>query len=147
MIQIFGIIPVIASSDSSSDNTAGLSYEPKSMLLMFFTIALASVNTVYNAKVIKDLTLPIAVQNIVLYTFGVATNLAGYAWFQLIGDENNNQRSFFNGYDNPGVIFLLVLNSFVGIAITVIYKYGGAVLKTLSSPFSSAVLVYISYLF
>lgn len=62
-------------------------------------------------------------------------------------DASSNNQRFFHGYNNPYVIILLILNSFVGIAITAIYKYGDAVLKTLTGPLSSAILVYLSYAF
>jgi hypothetical protein len=112
---------------------------------MLFTIAMGSVNTVYNAKVIKEISLPIAIQNTILYSFGMVTNLIFY-FCSKTSNDNHNQH-FFYGYNNPGVILLLILNSFVGIAITVIYKYGDAILKTLTGPLSSAILVYLSYMF
>lgn len=139
-IQVFGIIPVIMSRESGNH----LDYESTHMALMVFAICMASVNTVYNAKVVKELTLPIAIQNTILYSFGVIINLIFYLCSKT--DPSNNQH-FFYGYKNPGVILLLVLNSFVGIVITVIYKYGDAVLKTLTGPLSSAILVYLSYIF
>jgi hypothetical protein len=152
MIQIFGIIPVIISRNSSTQ----FGYDPIHLGLMFFVIAMGSINTVYNAKVIKELNLPIGVQNSILYSFGAATNFIFYVYshFNHVTDADAetdsdapNRQGFFYGYGNPGVILLLVLNSFVGIAITVIYKYGDAVLKTLSGPLCSAILVYISYVF
>jgi len=55
--------------------------------------------------------------------------------------------SIFHGFRNVGVILLLLLNSCVGIAITLLYKYGNVLLKTMTTPVASGVLVFVSYLF
>ena len=156
-IQIFGIIPVIASTNSSSASNSDTSanthweYPVDVIVLMLFTCLMASINTVYNASAVKKLQVPIALQNAILYAFGVIINTMFYFGYQSghgHDDEHNKKNaSFFQGYGHTGVWVLLVLNSFVGISITMIYKYGDAVLKTLTSPMSASVLVFISWLF
>lgn len=55
-----------------------------------------------------------------------------------------SDESFFFGYNNINVIVLLFLNSTIGITISFVYKHGDAVLKTLSQPVVSAVLLFLS---
>lgn len=55
-----------------------------------------------------------------------------------------DDKPFFYGYDNINVVVLLFLNSTIGITISFVYKHGDAVLKTLSQPVVSAVLLFIS---
>lgn len=141
-IQIFGIIPIAVSSSSGGDSK--LQFGLDGLLLMIFTLALGSFNTVYNAATIKDQSAkhPVQVQNAILYSFGFITNLFVF-FFTMKPDDN----SFFYGYNHASVIILLFLNSTVGVTISFVYKFGDAVLKTLSQPMSSSILVFISYLF
>ena len=145
VIQIFGVVPVIIKSECNHDDhnvgdAVELSYRAVDLILMVFCCLMASLNTVYNAAVVKKVDVPVSLQNILLYSFGVLINTVFYFVYTSGSD------SFFHGFGHPGVILLLTLNSFVGIAITMMYKYGDAVLKTLTTPVSSAILVYISYL-
>ena len=82
---------------------------------------------------------PISVQNSILYSLGCFFNLLFYFVSRKSGDT-----SFFYGYDNPAVGVLLFLNSTAGITISMVYKYGDAVLKTLAQPLVSAMLLFLS---
>jgi len=140
-IQLFGIISLSASSDS--DKTY-FTYGTSNLILILFTITFGSFNTVYNASVVKKSTelCPLYIQNSILYASGMVFNLVFYLLMRKQDDE-----SFFYGYDHYGVIVLLILESFCGITISMIYKYGDALLKTFAQPISAAILVCISYLF
>lgn len=139
LIQVFGIITVIGTSAGAGSFQS--QYDLNEVLLLLITVAMGSINTVYNAKVVKELSLSITLQNMILYLFGAITNFCFYLIF-----STPDTGGFFHGYHNCFVILLLLLNSFLGIAITALYKYGDATLKTLSGPLSSSILVYISYL-
>jgi drug/metabolite transporter (DMT)-like permease len=141
VIQFFGIIPVVLSKNDDTDCSIRLSYDPQAILVMIFAVSMASLNTVYNATMIKKESAPVAVQNMVLYSFGVLSNFLFYCLF------SRSDRHFFYGYNQMGVIFLLLSNSLVGISITMIYKYGDAVLKTLTAPLAASILVFLSHFF
>lgn len=140
MIQIFGIVPVTASADSESGKV-DFTYGIQSMIVMSGAIAFAAFNTVYNAHVVKkeSANSPIAVQNGILYCGGCFFNLLFYFLSRKAGDER-----FFHGYNNMNVLVLLFLNSTVGVTISLVYKYGDAVLKTMSQPVVSSVLLFLS---
>merc|ERR1712086_591779 len=76
-----------------------------------------------------------------LYSMGVVINLFFYACAYESGDK-----PFFHGYDNPNVMVMIFLNSTVGITISMVYKYGDAVLKSLAQPVVSCVLLFFSKL-
>jgi solute carrier family 35 (probable UDP-sugar transporter), member A4 len=142
IIQCLGIIPVVVSPSTSSSNAQQiqLEFQLGDILLMLFCCGMASLSTVFNAVVIQSETqTSIHVQNIILYSFGVVVNLVLY--FMIA----SSQSPFLYGFGQPRVLFLMVLNSFVGLAITMIYKYGDAVLKTLTQPCASSILVFLSY--
>jgi Nucleotide-sugar transporter len=172
IIQCLGIIPVVVSAPSYSgvDGDGGggnggiqLDFHLEDILLMLFCCGMASLNTVFNAIVIQttDAKISIHVQNIILYVYGVVINLLLYfmvasssssaavasslSLSSEVEEQENHHISFWYGFGQPRVLFLLLLNSFVGLAITMIYKYGDAVLKTLTQPCASAILVFLSY--
>lgn len=142
LMQFLGIIPVVLSVDSENGSSK-LDVELQDFILIMFVCFMASFNTVYNAAMIKKEVAPVTIQNMILYAFGAGINFLFYHVFQ----ETNHKQSFFYGYGHWGVVLLLFLNSFVGIAITFIYKFGDAVLKSLTAPFISSILVFISYIF
>jgi len=139
-ITIFGIVPVATSTDSDSGKTAFV-YGTQALIVMIFAVTFAAFNTVYNASVVKkeSAKYPMNVQNSILYAAGFSVNLLSY-----IVSKRHGDKPFFYGYNNLNVIVLLFLNSTVGITISMVYKYGDAVLKTLSQPVVSAVLVFLS---
>ncbi|KAL9188019.1 hypothetical protein ACHAXT_006397 [Thalassiosira profunda] len=140
LIQIFGIVPVTASTNE--EGKVDFDYGAKGMAVMLGTIFFSAANSVYNAAVVKDLSAqyPMTVQNSILYAFGFTVNLTSY-FISNAGGETG----FWHGYNNINVIVLLILNSTVGITISMVYKYGDAVLKTLAQPVTSSVLVFLSW--
>ena len=139
LIQIFGIIPVTVSTNSNG--VVELTYGVQSIIVLTATITFGAFNTVYNASVVKKESgnYPIAVQNSILYTGGCFFNLFFYFATMKSDDE-----SFFYGYNNINVLVLLFFNSTIGVTISLVYKYGDAVLKTLSQPVVSSVLLFLS---
>lgn len=140
IIQICGIIPVTASVNGESgkvDFTFGM----YSMVIMSFTIVFGAFNTVYNTQVIKkeSANYPMTVQNGILYSGGIVFNLLFY-----FASKHSGDSSFFYGYNNTNVVVLLILNSTVGVTISMVYKYGDAILKTLCQPVVSSILLFLS---
>ena len=141
IIQICGIIPMTASVNGESGNVEFM-FGTHSMVIISFTICFGAFNTVYNTQVIKEsANYPVTVQNGILYSFGLVFNLLFYFLSQHSGDK-----SFFSGYNNTSVVVLLILNSTVGVTISMVYKYGDAILKTLCQPFVSSILLFLSKL-
>ena len=140
IIQICGIIPVTASVNGESGKV-DFTFGAYSMIIMSFTIVFGAFNTVYNTQVIKDesANYPVTVQNGILYSGGLVFNLLFYFVSKHPGDK-----SFFYGYNNTNVIVLLILNSTVGVTISMVYKYGDAILKTLCQPVVSSILLFLS---
>ena len=140
IIQICGIIPVTASINVESGNI-DFTFGTHSMVIMLFTILFGAFNTVYNSQVIKNesANYPVTVQNAIGYSCGLVFNLLFYFFSRHSGDK-----SFFYGYNNTSVVVLLILNSTVGVTISMVYKYGDAILKTLCQPFVSSILLFLS---
>ena len=140
LIQICGIIPVTASLNKDTGEV-NLTYGTHSVLVILAAVFYGAFNSVYNARVIKKegADCPVAVQNGMLYSLGIVINLMSYWISMLPGDPH-----FFHGYNNANVILLLFAESTVGITISMVYKYGDAVLKSLSQPLVSSILLFLS---
>merc|ERR1711971_37437 len=119
-------------------------YGARSVVMMTSTVLFGAFNTVYNAAVVKkeSANYPMNVQNSILYCAGCCINLLSY-WI----NKGPGDKDFFYGYHGISVFVLLFLHSTVGITISMVYKYGDAILKTLSQPLVSAILVFLSYFF
>lgn len=141
-IQMLGIVPVVMTTNMEGGNVFTISSH--SFLIMISLIFHGSCNTVFNAALVKkeSETVPLRLQNSVLYASGFVTN-----FFLYFATKQKQSGNFFFGYKNMGVIMLLFLNSAAGIIISCLYKHGDAVLKTLAQPLSSSLLVFISHLF
>lgn len=140
VIQMFGIVPVTASPNSETGKVQFV-YGVKSIFIMTGIIFFGSFNTVYNASVVKNESgnYPMSVQNSILYSLGCFFNLLFYFVSRKPGDA-----SFFYGYGNVNVGVLLFLHSTAGITVSIVYKYGDAVLKTLAQPVVLATLLFLS---
>eukprot|EP00614_Pseudopedinella_elastica_P006656 CAMPEP_0172589022 /NCGR_PEP_ID=MMETSP1068-20121228/7837_1 /TAXON_ID=35684 /ORGANISM="Pseudopedinella elastica, Strain CCMP716" /LENGTH=204 /DNA_ID=CAMNT_0013384525 /DNA_START=742 /DNA_END=1353 /DNA_ORIENTATION=- len=96
-----------------------------------------------NASLLRSGCMGLHAQNVVLYTLGAASNLVLF-WLRL---TPSSHISFFSGYrEHPLAIALLLSNAFVGILITFVYRFGNAVVKTLATNVSSAVLLLLPFL-
>ena len=66
-------------------------------------------------------------------------------WIRL---DSGSSLGFFYGFGNPGVMLLLFCQSLIGVAISYVYFYGGAMVKTLATVTQSAILTVLdSFLF
>ena len=139
MIQIFGIVPVTATPTKSG--IVQVHYGVLSIMIMTIIVFFGAFNTVFNASVVKSESLehPVHVQNSILYTFGFFCNMLFYC-----ATRRPDNNSFFSGYRNFNVLVVILLNSTAGITVSMVYKYGDAVLKTLAQPVVSAILLFLS---
>mmetsp|Transcript_980 Transcript_980/g.1711 ORF Transcript_980/g.1711 Transcript_980/m.1711 type:complete len:360 (-) Transcript_980:121-1200(-) len=127
---------LIAVTSSSCDKTN--EYTVFSLSIMTFATVLSAFNAVVNANALKELTMSMPMQNMVLYAMGFIINL-------LIYFLSNKGESFFKGYGKLSVWALIFLNSSIGLAVNAVYKYGDAVLKTFAQPVCSSWLVFLSW--
>ncbi len=125
-------INVVVDGDNNSQDQ---SYQP--ILILYVSVVITSLCTVFNAKLLEGGKTPLQVQNMVLYFQGFWFNL--FAFY--IGFTPSNEKGFFDGYDNPRVWLVLLAQSTVGIVVSAVYKYGGAIVKTLAAAAQSAVLL------
>ena len=79
-------------------------------------------------------------QNLLLYSVGTVTNYCYHL-------SRFGPVSLFLGMDNWYAVCIIVLNAFMGLAINLVYKYSNAVIKTIASCFSMALLVLASAVF
>ena len=115
---------------------------------MAYTIFNAALSIqVLNAHVIKQLDTPMMVQNMVLYGFGIVLNL----WAFMLSYNGllfgSSDVGFFEGYMNIFAIAVVLLSGLIGVIMTVLYKYGDAIIKCFAQVIASVVLVLVSVLF
>ena len=135
VLQITGLVVVLYDPCGDSSRATG-----PAIFWIMIACSITSVTSVVNARVLKKENSPINVCNMVLYAFGVIFNLLLFT-FKL---TPTHQNSFFGGFTSFAPVMVIVCNSFVGVAITFVYKYGDAIVKTFAASASSAVLLYLS---
>jgi len=118
--------------------------------LIAFATCITAVSSVWNQKVVKGFTVPVNLQNAILYTFGFLLAMASYAYGPIaVGDKAPPPTStlgFFSGY-SPLVIILVLFNAFNGLAVTLVYKYADAIVKNFASSAVMAIVVILSVYF
>jgi len=107
-----------------------------SQIVLFVSCLISACTAVFNAKFLKNGVQSLQVNQMLLYSQGFLMNLFLYS-LQL---NEGSSLGFFDGYDNPGVILLLFCQSLIGVAISYVYFYGGAMVKTLATVAQSAIL-------
>jgi len=96
-----------------------------------------------NEHLVKNYKIGLNVQNATLYSGGFLMNLAA---FFLVPNPNSAQAKlgFFDGYDNPLAIAVVVANALIGLAINAVYKYADAVTKCIAGDITAIALCVIS---
>lgn len=123
------------------DECQGAPVYPISVLLLLaFTTCVSALCGCFNDHLIKSESTTLYAFSIWLYLFGFILNLSHFLLkYLMLGTEP----SFFEGYTGSGLV-ILFLNSVVGLFITAVYKYGDAVIKSLSSAVSTSILLILS---
>lgn len=78
-----------------------------------------------------------------MYAFGTLFNLMAF-WLEPA--FKGEGFGFFEGYQ-LSTFGVIACNSFIGLAVTAIYKYGDAIAKNMASSVTAVVLLFLSYLF
>lgn len=96
-----------------------------------------------NEYLVKNYKITLNIQNMVLYSTGASMNLAA---FFFVPNPSSIQANigFFDGYDTPAAIMVVVANGLVGLAINYVYKYMDAIAKCIASDITAVLLCIIS---
>jgi len=128
---------------------------PLTYLMLLGSLTITSFSGVWNDKLMKDSAregVSINTISVLLYAAGAALNTLAHLLSAAraggeAGGGGGGGGGFFRGLGEPAAIFCLLCNSLIGIAVTAVYKYADAVVKTLAGAFSTSVLFFISAAF
>ena len=128
-----------------NDCTMGFHIEKKAYFALVLSVVLTSLASVLNAKAIKSFSpIPLSLHNATLYLFGACFNAITYQLASARIIYINSDAGFFEGYDNIYAVLIIFFSSIIGILITLLYKYGDAVIKCFAQVISSIILVLLS---
>lgn len=112
--------------------------------LLLVQVTLTAINGAYNDHVAKTSGLSLHSINVVLYLTGFGFNLVAYVlrsiWF---ASTETPEPGFFEGYTVMAIL-VVVANALMGIVITAVYKYADAIIKSVATTFSTAILLIVS---
>merc|ERR550537_1049874 len=103
-------------------------YQPLVYVLIGISCILTALCTTVNAHIVKTSTLPLHVQNGVLFVF-------------------LEEKQFFEGYDTLPALLILLLNSSIGLIISFVYRYADAIAKMIATDISAIILILVSAVF
>lgn len=137
-----GVGMVIVQYDPCKSRTM---YDPLVYGYMAITVVVTALTSARNEHLVKNYAIDIHVQNAVLYAGGLGMNLAA---FYLLPNPNSSEASigFFDGY-GPLAVAVVVANSIIGLAVTMVYKYADAVVKCIAGNVTSVLLLVYSAIF
>ena len=115
---------------------------PRAYMLIGLATSITAVTSVWNQLVIKSFTVPINLQNAIMYSFGSAIALFFYSRER----RSRHRLGFFGGYNELG-IGLILFQAFHGLAVALVYKYADAIVKNFANSAVMAILVVISAYF
>jgi hypothetical protein len=135
-LQVIGLVIVQYDACKSSPLFAAKFY-----YILIGSSLVTAVCTVVNEHLIKTYNVNLNLQNAILYAFGFVLNMSVFLLFPDI--YGRGRIGFFEGYSWI-VIAVLGCNSILGIAITFVYKYADAIVKTFSTACASGVLLFLN---
>lgn len=116
-------------------------YSFSTYLLLFTAVMITTVSSVWNDHVLKSSDLSLNGVNALLYFFGACLNLLFFLREHALGGPG-----FFDGYTTQAML-VIFFNSIIGIAVTLVYKFGDALVKTFASAITAVLLLIISSMF
>jgi len=108
-------------------------------VLVITHVTIAALNSVWNENTLNACDASLNAHNTFLYLFGFIFN--GIC-FML----SSEPRGFFQGYNSAGLMVIFV-NSIIGIAISGVFKYLGAIAGSLASSLSAVLVLFVSWKF
>ncbi|KAM9740681.1 putative UDP-sugar transporter protein SLC35A4 [Menidia menidia] len=110
------------------------------LFLMLVYCCVSGLAAVYTERVLKSQTLPLSVQNLYLYVFGVAIN--GLSYFSSVTSD----KSFLEGYS--GAVWVIIAGQAVnGLLMSVVLKHGSSITRLFVISSSMLVNALLSWLF
>ncbi|EOD05773.1 hypothetical protein EMIHUDRAFT_453608 [Emiliania huxleyi CCMP1516] len=117
----------------------------KAYYLLALAVSITAVTSVWNQLIIKGFSVPVNLQNMILYTFG--SLIAVVLYVQSCFDKKHPEtKGFLEGY-TPLAIALVIFQAFHGIAVAFVYKYADAIVKNFANSSVMAILVVVSATF
>lgn len=104
------------------------------------SVLISAFTSVWNERQLKQTSIPLLLQNAVLYTAGVVFNMVGH-----FATASSEPTGMFHGY-SVAVIGVIVTNACTGIAITAVYKYADAVVKSLANSMTTVIVTVLSWM-
>lgn len=135
-LQVIGLVIVQYDACRSSPL-----FSTKFYFLLIASSLITAICTVVNEHLVKTYSVNLNLQNAILYSFGFILNLSVFIFFPNI--YGHGQKGFFEGYSWM-VVAVIGCNSILGIAITFVYKYADAIVKTFSTACASGVLLFLN---
>ncbi|KAI3659719.1 hypothetical protein MP638_005193 [Amoeboaphelidium occidentale] len=113
-------------------------YDSTTYLLLLLAVCITTVTSVWNDFLLKSTNLSLNCVNLFLYGFGVIYNCGFFLQERWKGGPG-----LFEGYTAQACL-VVFLNSIIGIAISLVYKYGDALVKTFASAITAVNLLIAS---
>ena len=164
-------ISIMSTQYDDSGGKTRMSTGAYAMLAIHVTITATC--SVWNQKVLKGSPVPINLQNVLLYSYGIVLSLLSYVWLEQPLNKMAAEAGR-HGHDgerdsaarrapalrvrrstrkdslkaHPLALALMLSQAFHGLAVSFVYKYADAIVKSFASSATMALLVILSsYLF
>jgi hypothetical protein len=137
LLQMCGMI--VSQYDPCSASGSG-QYSFGVYLTLACTVAVSAFCGVVNDHLAKSYKVSLYSQNLVLYGVGSILNFGLY--ITRVIASSGAEPAFFHGYTAMACL-VVFCNAVIGLVITAVYKYADAVVKTLASSFSTAILLFL----
>ena len=111
-------------------------------LILMLNCTITSTCTVWNEHLLKNYSVSLYIQNLVLYFFGFIINFCFFAFSY--AHTADSPKGFFEGYSML-VLAVIFCNSILGLCITLAYKYADAIIKTFSSACATGAFLFLNW--
>jgi len=138
ILQICGLVVTQYNACTASAALEHTAYE-----MLFLSVIISAVTSVWNERQVKRIPLSLHAQNIIMYTGGLAFNVMGHCATKR---SHTTSPGFFHGY-NAAAIGVILVNACTGIAVTAVYKFADAVMKSLALSVVTVVVTLLSWAF
>ena len=109
--------------------------------MLFVSTVITAATSVWNQRVLQGCAVPLHLQNLILYAFGLGFALISYA--ALPAADGGSGGGFFSGYDGLAAV-LILFQGLHGLAVTFVYKYADAIIKSFATSAVMALVVLLS---
>uniref|UniRef100_A0A7S2HXG2 CMP-sialic acid transporter n=1 Tax=Zooxanthella nutricula TaxID=1333877 RepID=A0A7S2HXG2_9DINO len=141
LLQCVGMVVVQYNPCQSSAR-----YQYMAYVLMAFSTLLTACCSVRNEYLVKNYTIGLNVQQMIMYCAGVVLNVS--AFFCLPNPNNHGAAvGFFDGYDSPLALGVVFSNAIIGLAVNAVYKYADAITKCVAGDVTAVLLCIVSAAF